>query len=130
MVDSASMDIKCFTKVLHTHRRTFDVPAREPFAPWAIPFHITLLVFWAKLPESKISRITFLAVIFNACAGLLFFYVELSEIAVAWEFTGVVVHAVTDYVGKTFGFKFLHEINLLGNMIRGFSEIGWCLYVQ
>src|SRR6185369_1833842 len=41
MIKSTRMNIKCLTKILHTHRRTLDMPTRESFPPRTLPFHLT-----------------------------------------------------------------------------------------
>ncbi len=54
MVFTSTMNIKKVSQVLGRHGRTFDMPARKPLAPWAVPFHLALFIFRRKFPECKI----------------------------------------------------------------------------
>src|SRR5687768_6941941 len=56
-VHPSSVNIELFTQVFGSHRRTFDMPARETFAPWAFPPHNVLRR--RCFPKCKILLVSF-----------------------------------------------------------------------
>ncbi len=50
VLDAACVNVGSIAKILHSHRRTFDMPARKALSPRTIPFHITLAIFGAEFP--------------------------------------------------------------------------------
>src|SRR5258705_12626196 len=60
---SAAMNIKRLAEIFSTHRRTFDMPARESLAPGRRPMHD---VFGSCfLPQGEVDRISLLVLSFE-----------------------------------------------------------------
>ena len=54
VIFAAAVDVEVRSQVLGRHGRAFDVPAGEAAPPRAIPFHLSLRVCWAELPQRKV----------------------------------------------------------------------------
>src|SRR5947208_12878882 len=56
VVDSTSVNVELRAEVLGTHRRTFDVPPREPATPRALPHQLGPARL-RRLPQREIARV-------------------------------------------------------------------------
>ena len=63
---AAAVDVKRVAKQFATHRGAFNVPARPPVAPRALPMR---LFGFGGFPQHKIQRVALKAVHFHALAG-------------------------------------------------------------
>src|SRR6476619_4342802 len=61
MIFAAAMNVKKSTQVLGRHGGTFDVPSGKTDTPWALPFHLALLIGRAELPQSKVCWVALFA---------------------------------------------------------------------
>src|SRR3989338_4230661 len=87
MINTATMDIKGFSKVLHAHRRALNVPTGKSNTPRGLPFHLAFGILVREFPQGKVV-----------------------------EMRGVKINAVSGAVGVAFFFQFLDEFYLNINM--------------
>ena len=97
------------------------MPAGEALAPRAFPFHLSLFVRRAELPQSEVGDVAFFALLYTG-AGLQAFTIEAGQIAVIRVLTGVKVDAIFGGIGQAFGFNLLYCFELFGNVIGGFAQ--------
>ena len=121
MVFATAVNIEQGPKVFGSHSRTLDMPAGEAFAPRAFPFHLSLFVRWAELPQCKVGNVAFFALLYTS-TGLQAFTIEPGQIAVLRILAGVKVDAVFGGIGQAFCFNLLYCFELLGNVIGGFAQ--------
>ena len=118
MVLAAQMDVEKGAEVLGGHGRAFDVPAREPDAPGAVPLHLPLLARRAELPQGEVGYAALLRHV-DPRAGLEPFHVQAGEITVIGLFRGVEVDTVRGPVGEPLLFDTLDLPDLFGDMVGG-----------
>src|SRR5579883_914360 len=113
---TAAMNVKIIAQILLRHRRTLDMPARETYAPWAIPLHLPVLVGTRKFPEGKV-RWTPLFTNVNSVSRLQPFYVQSRQMSVIIEFARVKINAVRCFVSEPFLFNVGNKSNLLWDVV-------------
>src|SRR5215475_71846 len=83
VIHTAAMDVESFAEIFHRHGRTFQVPARTPFAKRRLPLGFARIL--RSLPEDEIARLLlFVFVCVNAGADLQFSSVQLGKTPIVW----------------------------------------------
>src|SRR3989344_843981 len=127
MVNAACVDVQRFAKVFHRHRGAFYVPAREPFAPWRIPFHLARL--FREFPKREVRGI-FLPAHFHALAGLQPFLVKPRQLAVILELRGIEINAVFRGISVPFLFQRSDKLYHFFYIVCGLAHDRRLFYLQ
>src|SRR3989344_4339861 len=115
MINTATMDIKGFSKVLHAHRRALNVPTGKSNTPRGMPFHLAFGILGREFPQGKVGGIAFFTFCYPCtCSDAANIFA--CEFAVVLEMRGVKINAVSGAVGVAFFFQFLDEFYLNINM--------------
>ena len=109
--------VDCLTQILHTHNRTFQMPAGITLTPGARPLHN--MVRLSFLPEREIRRILFFRRNFHAGAGHHFLDISAGKFAVVLEFRHIEIHRAVDLVSIVFSQKCFYQLDLLDDMSAG-----------
>jgi hypothetical protein len=109
--DAAGVDVDLLTQCRVDHRRAFDVPAGEAFAPRRVPAHFLVL-----FPQDEIGRVVFFFAYVDAGAGLEALEIDAAEFAVGGEPRGVVIDGACAFVCVAFFDERLHERDLGGDV--------------
>src|SRR5258707_11663101 len=100
-VGAAAVNIYCWAKIVHTHGRTLDVPARASRSPRAIPMRFA----WTRcLPQHKIEGVALVRII-GEVAALVgsrqhFGIIDVCDFTKFGIVANVVVDAAVSLVGK------------------------------
>src|SRR3989344_1695546 len=111
-VDAAGVDVYLLSKRRVYHGRAFDMPAREAFAPWAIPSE-TLVGF----PQKKIRRAAFIWFGRDACARFQSGDIDIAQLSISRKARRVVVDAILSSVGVPFFLKCMNERYLTAHVV-------------
>ena len=65
IVNTATVDIKVFTEILHTDAGTFDMPAGISDTPGAVPLELLIVKLRLGKPEYKVCLVALVTVLFN-----------------------------------------------------------------
>src|SRR4029450_11670760 len=94
----------------------FDVPSRKTDTPWAVPLHLALLIGGAKLPQSKVCRVT-LSALFHAPSGPQAADIQSSEAPIVGQVGGVKIDPIGCAVGERLCLDAADHFDLLCNVI-------------
>ena len=119
-IGAARVDIEALAQILHRHRGALDVPAREPLAPRARPFHDAAGT--RGLPQREVGRMSLPWIRLEIAVSLTeFVQCVARQLAVPVEARDVVVdRPVVDHVGVTrvdeHGGQLDHLLDVLGRL--------------
>src|SRR4030095_11035639 len=116
MIFATAMNVKKSTQVLGRHGGTFDVPPGKTDTPWAVPLHLALLIGGAKLPQSKVCRVTLFA-FFDARSGPQAADIQSSEVPIVGQVGSVKIDPVGREVGEPLCLDAADHFDLLCNVI-------------
>src|SRR5262245_24292100 len=112
--DPARMYIYLLTKEFVYHRRTFQMPTGEPFAPWRFP--PKLAARSCALPECKVVHAAFLIVCRNE-SNAWFVRVYTAKSAIVRKARRIKVNAALDVIGVSFFYEGLDYRNHCRHMV-------------
>ena len=85
VVDTASVQVECFTQIFTAHGAAFDMPAGATGAPGAVPLDIAVFII-PSFPEGEVADGIFgIFVIFHPVANALAFHIDFSQLTVLGE---------------------------------------------
>src|SRR4030042_6408434 len=114
VVQSSAMYIYGLAQILHSHHRTFQMPARKTHTPRAGPLHDMIRLGF--LPKGKIDGISFVLRDLHANTGQHFLGISAGKLAVIPELGHIEVNGAVCLVSETFFQKRLYHLYLLDNM--------------
>ena len=122
VVDAAAVDVDPLAQVLDGHGRAFDVPAGEPHAPGAGPFHLAFGPCRRELPQGEVGVVAFAGDHFDSRPGLQSLDVQPGQLAVVAHLRGVHVDAVAgNDIGVALALQGGDHLDLLGDVVGGLA---------
>src|SRR3989344_77327 len=110
-INPSRMDVYLLAQDRVDHRRTLDVPPRKALAPRAVPPHLRV-----SFPKHEVGRAALLGLRLDACAALLSFQIDITELAVIGEFSCIEINTAFYAIRITFFLESLDESNLCRNI--------------
>src|SRR3989338_1156736 len=124
-VYGAGVNVHGFSKIFHTHRRTFYMPAGKAFAPSGRPAHNMIFEpAYRFKPQDEIGRIFFAGINMNFFSGgrYLVFQFLAGKFAVIWKLGNVKIKSFVRFVSKAFAFQNFYHLYEFRNMRCGVGE--------
>ena len=115
-IATTAVNVKWLAQIFRAHGRTFDMPARPPGTPRAIPSRLARL---ARFPQGEIQRRALALIYFHPRAGFEFIDFFARQFAVIGEARNRVIHVAVDPVGESFGCKLFNDGDDLSHMLGG-----------
>src|SRR5882724_1176920 len=120
MVFAAAMNVKESTQILGRHGGTFDVPPGTTDTPWAIPFHLPILIGRAEFPQSKVCRVALFTFV-NPRSGPQAARIKPGEVPIVGQMGSVKIDPVGCAVGEALCLDAADHFDLLCNVISSLT---------
>ena len=110
MVYTALVNIDLFSQILHTHGRTFDMPAGIASSPRRIPDKGLIFKLALCKPKNKVMRIAFVFIYFDTGTGFKVFKVYVCQLSVFGKGRNIIVEVSASHVGVPVRFYSFYKL--------------------